>query len=265
LIAARIEGNNRFRIYGRVAEDATPLKDVVKERSGLTYKEDSFDNELQYIAESKITESLGTNRVILIGDAAHTYYPWGGYGQNVSVEDAFCLGWRLKLACDNMEIARTFIMPYLDERLKDHHIISMDSRYKRFKALQGQYEEKEVLIYDITTAEGLSRFHLMNHILKELKGVTIHEDVIDHAYNEIGFKFIHSKGLGVEDIFKNRFSKKMTIPSYFFEIETKEPLLIAMRPDLMGQILINGPIEDVDKEVDHVIQTFVTKLMAVNV
>ncbi|HEV3269625.1 MAG TPA: FAD-dependent monooxygenase [Candidatus Rhabdochlamydia sp.] len=36
-------------------------------------------------------------RVFLIGDAAHVFFPAGGYGLNSAIEDAFSLAWRIKL------------------------------------------------------------------------------------------------------------------------------------------------------------------------
>lgn len=112
LIVHRLEGNERFRVYGRVPEENVSLNDVVKERSGLEFDPETLDGLVHYKAESKTAENLGTARVILIGESAHSFYPFGGYGQNISIEDAFCLGWRLKLACSgvsrSMQIIKAF-------------------------------------------------------------------------------------------------------------------------------------------------------------
>ena len=60
---------------------------------------EEFDCEIlranPYHGHMLVTESYGRDRVWLAGDAAHQYFPTGGYGMNTGVVDAAGLGWTL--------------------------------------------------------------------------------------------------------------------------------------------------------------------------
>src|SRR6185369_2813209 len=42
-----------------------------------------------------VVERFGSDRMLLLGDAAHLFTPTGGLGYNTAVEDAANLGWKL--------------------------------------------------------------------------------------------------------------------------------------------------------------------------
>ena len=60
---------------------------------------EEFDCEIlranPYHGHMLVAESYGRDRVWLAGDAAHQYFPTGGYGMNTGVVDAAGLGWTL--------------------------------------------------------------------------------------------------------------------------------------------------------------------------
>jgi 2-polyprenyl-6-methoxyphenol hydroxylase-like FAD-dependent oxidoreductase len=46
-------------------------------------------------ARMQLAETFHTNRVFLVGDAAHLTPPWGGHGFNTGIGDAVNIGWKL--------------------------------------------------------------------------------------------------------------------------------------------------------------------------
>jgi 2-polyprenyl-6-methoxyphenol hydroxylase-like FAD-dependent oxidoreductase len=48
-----------------------------------------------WVARMLLADSYGSDRVFLVGDAAHLNPPWGGHGFNTCVGDAVNLGWKL--------------------------------------------------------------------------------------------------------------------------------------------------------------------------
>jgi 2-polyprenyl-6-methoxyphenol hydroxylase-like FAD-dependent oxidoreductase len=51
---------------------------------------------LLYNTRSWYSEKTRDGNVILIGDAAHMFYPMGGYGMNLAIKDGFFLAYALK-------------------------------------------------------------------------------------------------------------------------------------------------------------------------
>jgi 2-polyprenyl-6-methoxyphenol hydroxylase-like FAD-dependent oxidoreductase len=91
--------NNIFKFSGYIYGDNCEqdnLKKVVQERSGIVIDADSIEGLGNFNTQSKIASKFVNGRVVLIGDAAHTFFPMGGYAINFAIEDAFALGWRLK-------------------------------------------------------------------------------------------------------------------------------------------------------------------------
>ncbi|MFJ4655935.1 FAD-dependent monooxygenase [Nocardia sp. NPDC088792] len=49
----------------------------------------------EWTARMQIADRFGTERVFLVGDAAHLNPPWGGHGYNTGIGDAVNIGWKL--------------------------------------------------------------------------------------------------------------------------------------------------------------------------
>jgi len=103
LILMPLEQGQMFKIYGRILADFSDdvrqdLVEIVKRRSGLDLDINSIQGFLRYRNSSRLANKFTSGRVVLIGDAAHLFEPYGGYGLNTAIEDAFTLAWRLKLA-----------------------------------------------------------------------------------------------------------------------------------------------------------------------
>lgn len=107
------------------------------------------------------------NRVFLAGDAIHTHSPKAGQGMNVSIQDAYNLGW--KLACVIKGKAKPSILrTYQEERLQIAlRLLAFDKRmvqgvfqkdpdFSPKKGLVMSSSMKQALIEENTSASGLT-------------------------------------------------------------------------------------------------------------
>ncbi|KAF2455021.1 phenol hydroxylase [Lineolata rhizophorae] len=84
----------------------------------------------------QIGQRVGTNfdahqRVFLAGDAVHTHSPKAGQGMNVSMQDAYNLGWKVGLAALN-RIPRAALKTYQSERRRvAQDLIAFDHKFSR--------------------------------------------------------------------------------------------------------------------------------------
>lgn len=70
-------------------------------------------------------------RVFLAGDAVHTHSPKAGQGMNVSMQDAFNLGWKLSSVCKGIS-HRSILKSYQSERRRvAQDLIDFDHRFSR--------------------------------------------------------------------------------------------------------------------------------------
>lgn len=84
----------------------------------------------------QIGQRVGSNfskndRVFLAGDAVHTHSPKAGQGMNVSMQDAYNLGWKIS-AVLNGTADRTILKTYQSERRRiAQDLIAFDHRFSR--------------------------------------------------------------------------------------------------------------------------------------
>ena len=77
-----------------------------------------FDPEwLSYFAvNERVASRNRVGRVFILGDASHIHSPAGGQGMNTGMQDAFNLGWKLKLLASGQGDAETIAESYFNER-----------------------------------------------------------------------------------------------------------------------------------------------------
>lgn len=63
----------------------------------------------------QVAAKFNSGRVFLIGDAAHRFPPFGGFGMNSGIQDAHNLAWKLKLVLDG-KAGRALLETYDQER-----------------------------------------------------------------------------------------------------------------------------------------------------
>ena len=72
---------------------------------------------LSYFAvNERVVSRNRVGRVFLLGDAAHIHSPAGGQGMNTGMQDAFNLGWKLKLLVENLGDTEAIAESYFAER-----------------------------------------------------------------------------------------------------------------------------------------------------
>ncbi|KAI1112382.1 FAD binding domain-containing protein [Nemania sp. NC0429] len=71
------------------------------------------------------------DRVFLAGDAVHTHSPKAGQGMNVSMQDAYNLGWKIGLACKGI-LRREILSTYeLERKQIAEELIAFDQEFSR--------------------------------------------------------------------------------------------------------------------------------------
>jgi hypothetical protein len=74
----------------------------------------------EWLSYFKINERIAShnyvNRVFLVGDACHIHSPAGGQGMNTGIQDAFNLGWKLKLMIEGVGNSNLIAHSYFQER-----------------------------------------------------------------------------------------------------------------------------------------------------
>ena len=69
-----------------------------------------------FAVNERVVSRNRVGRVFLLGDAAHIHSPAGGQGMNTGMQDAFNLGWKLKLLVENLGDAEAIAESYFAER-----------------------------------------------------------------------------------------------------------------------------------------------------
>ena len=88
----------KYKIFGKWMNyrhdtaDKETLALIVLERSGIELDKDSISGLVNYHTSSRMASSFHKNNIFLIGDAAHVFYPAGGYGLNLAIKEGFLLG-----------------------------------------------------------------------------------------------------------------------------------------------------------------------------
>lgn len=121
---AAVNGVDEFAFHTQLKphEEARPLDEAFARELFAQAMGQALDFEIialdSWVAgHALVSESLGTKRVLIGGDAAHLFTPAGGLGYNTAVEDAVNLGWKLA-AVLNGQAAEPLIDSYRYERRK---------------------------------------------------------------------------------------------------------------------------------------------------
>ncbi|MFD6886277.1 FAD-dependent monooxygenase [Streptomyces sp. NPDC059957] len=101
LVVVGMPGGN-FRVFTSLAPDAAVSEDVRSEVQQAASERCPVPIELTgehrtgvFRVHRKVADRFRTDRVLLIGDAAHIHSPAGGQGLNTGIEDGATLAWRL--------------------------------------------------------------------------------------------------------------------------------------------------------------------------
>jgi 2-polyprenyl-6-methoxyphenol hydroxylase-like FAD-dependent oxidoreductase len=98
--------DRRWRVYVHPSSDTS---DIVADaratvrRYAPAAEFNAVENPKRFRCHSRVASHFRAGRVFLAGDAAHACSPSEGHGMNTGLQDAFNLGWKLALACQNMD------------------------------------------------------------------------------------------------------------------------------------------------------------------
>lgn len=238
--------------------------DIVKKRSTYEILKETISGIGFYRVESRLSTSIGTNRVSLIGDAAHSYFPIGAYALNLCIEDAFMLGWRLKLALQGeKEDWLRHVKQFQKECLQNARQIYDDVMKRRTPAPITKEDRviKEVLIYEEPTKEGLSRLALLLETQNEcFKNVS--QELQISFYKGFGWKFLLStRGVAYFEKKLKEKGQETTIECFVFGIESDFDFIAYVRPCLFGKMFYLETRKDLktfEGEIDKFIEYFFT-------
>ncbi|WP_211349347.1 FAD-dependent monooxygenase [Micromonospora pisi] len=85
-------------LTGGAAEDAAVDADpmaLVRERLGVDFAVEEVRSVARWDGTLAVADSYRNGSAFLVGDAAHVFYPTGGFGANTGLADAVDLGWKL--------------------------------------------------------------------------------------------------------------------------------------------------------------------------
>ena len=131
------------------AEIQETIRKIVHDRSGIELKGDPTGLSF-YKTASRIASAFRGDNIFLVGDAAHIFFPAGGYGLNVAVEDAFHLAWRIALFFSGLFPYAAFDS-FARERRANAIAIRNDAMQKKAtldEPLSHQGTEKEEQVYN---------------------------------------------------------------------------------------------------------------------
>lgn len=108
------------------------------------------------------------DRVFLAGDAVHTHSPKAGQGMNVSMQDAYNLGWKIGLVCKKI-LRREILATYeLERKQIAQELIDFDHKFSR---LFSGKPAKDIMDETGVSMDELSNTFNMSHMFTSGMGV----------------------------------------------------------------------------------------------
>lgn len=126
--------------------ESDALETFVLERSPLKIIKETIVGKIKYHVHSRITAQMRVGNILLIGDAAHVFYPTGGYGMNLGIKEAFLLG---KAMNEYLNNGIDLLDSFQEERLLEAKTIREDATKKQeiSKDLNTKENVQEVQAY----------------------------------------------------------------------------------------------------------------------
>jgi hypothetical protein len=109
-----------FGLRTNLDDRSQPTLDEIQahvDDAGLSHLRLSEPEWLSYFAvNERVASRNRVGRIFLLGDASHIHSPAGGQGMNTGMQDAFNLGWKLKLLTSGRGDTESIAESYFEER-----------------------------------------------------------------------------------------------------------------------------------------------------
>jgi 2-polyprenyl-6-methoxyphenol hydroxylase-like FAD-dependent oxidoreductase len=109
-----------FCLRTNLDDRSVPTLDEIQSHvddAGLSHLRLSEPEWLSYFAvNERVASRNRVGRIFLLGDASHFHSPAGGQGMNTGMQDAFNLGWKLKMLTSGRGDEESIAESYFEER-----------------------------------------------------------------------------------------------------------------------------------------------------
>jgi 2-polyprenyl-6-methoxyphenol hydroxylase-like FAD-dependent oxidoreductase len=131
-LAVNTVGDTSLPETSRIADDITPESaiDIVRAAIGVSHGEITITQIIPWRTVSDSAERYSQGRVFLVGDAAHTMPPNGGFGGNTGVQDTHNLAWKLALVLKG--VAGPELLDTYDAERRPVGALTVEQAYARY-------------------------------------------------------------------------------------------------------------------------------------
>jgi len=131
-IAVNTVGDTSLPETSRIADTITPERvvDIVRAAIGVPAAEIAITQIIPWRTVADNAERYAQGRVFLVGDAAHTMPPNGGYGGNTGVQDTHNLAWKLALVLKGA--ANPKLLDSYDAERRPFGALTVEQAYARY-------------------------------------------------------------------------------------------------------------------------------------
>jgi len=131
-LAVNTVGDTSLPETSRIADNITPESaiDIVRAAIGVSHGEIAITQIIPWRTVSDSAERYSQGRVFLVGDAAHTMPPNGGFGGNTGVQDTHNLAWKLALVLKG--VAGPELVDTYDAERRPVGALTVEQAYARY-------------------------------------------------------------------------------------------------------------------------------------
>lgn len=163
------------------------LQTYLDQRSGFSWRITSHSWLSAFKINERIVDDYVTQRVVLLGDAAHIHSPAGGQGMNTGMQDAFNLAWKIALIAQGAN-SQTLLNSYATERRQiGQQVVARAAKMTHWVTLKNPWliRLRNALLPRLVRISALQ--NAMTKTLAELNIYYAHSPLIINAKNQPGY------------------------------------------------------------------------------
>ncbi|KAI5970708.1 hypothetical protein CANMA_000299 [Candida margitis] len=163
----REEGGNDAdgtKAKGRIDRSKITPESIVKQAKEIIQPFELDVTDVSWFTGYQIGQRIATgfhrnNRVFISGDACHTHSPKAGQGMNVSMQDAYNLGFKFALVCKGLAKSDILQTYELERKKVAHDLIEFDHKFSRLFSGKPMVPHAEKLDESNDGGVDLDEFH----------------------------------------------------------------------------------------------------------